>query len=266
MSSGQAFLSLFKCRALASRLALRNLNVAVVLSLLCCTGCVQDSPPSSKERTLSLLRELLHDAQPEMRRTAAESLGKIGEPQTIDSLLPLIHDPASVVRQAGVTALGRLKPAATDEVVALFTQALQDPVLSVRQAAVVAIGEVGPAPRLQEQVLNLLRSSNAMVRRSAVAALLQIDSSQSISVLIETGHDADAEVRQGIAAALGEWGGAEAAPWLRARLAQDPSPAVRAEAAYRLSILNDPDTKAALHDATAKDPDSGVRDWAKRGA
>lgn len=265
MSWGPALFSLFEFRALRG-LSLRTLGGSVVLSLLCCTGCVQDSPPSSKERTLSLLLELLHDAQPEMRRTAAESLGKIGEPQAIDSLLPLIHDPAPIVRQAGVTALGRLKPAATDEVVVLFTQALQDPILSVRQAAVLAIGEVGPGPRLQERVLDLLRSSDVMVRRSAVTALLQLDSSQSISLLIGAGHDADAEVRQAIAAALGEWGGAEAAPWLRARLAQDPSPAVRAEAAYRLSILDDPETKAALNDANAKDPDSGVRRWAKRGA
>ena len=75
-----------------------------------------------------------------------------------------------------------------------------------------------------------------------------------------------AEVRQGIVAAVGEWGGSAVSPWLRERLAEDPAPGVRAEAAYRLGILSDSDARAALESTTAKDPDSGVRRWAKRGS
>ena len=201
-----------------------------------------------------------------MRRTAADSLGKIGDPRAVDSILPLIHDPASVVREASVMAMGRLKPTATDGVVALLTQALEDPVESVRQAAVVAIGEIEPGSRLLEPVVGLLRSSDATIRRAAVRALLQVDSSQSVPALVAAGRDSDAEVRQGIVAVVGEWGGVAVSPWLRERLAQDPSPGVRAEAAYRLGMFSDPDSKAALSTTVAKDPDSGVRRWAKRGA
>jgi len=64
---------------------------------------------------------------------------------------------------------------------------------------------------------------------------------------------------------MGEWGGVAASPWIRQRLSEDPSPGVRAEAAYRLGILGDPEAKAALSTAIAKDPDSGVRRWAKQG-
>ncbi|MEP6960073.1 MAG: HEAT repeat domain-containing protein [Nitrospirota bacterium] len=239
---------------------------AVFLSVLCLAGCVQNSPSSSKERTVSLLLELLRDGDPTVRRMAVESLGKIGDPRTIDSILPLIHDPASLVREASVIALGRLKPTATDGVVTLLTLALEDPVESVRQAAVVAIGEVEPSSPLLEPVLRLLKSSDVAIRRTAARALLQIDASQSISALIAAGRDADAEVRQGIVAAVGEWGGPGVSPWLRERLVRDPSPGVRAEAAYRLGMLSDTDTRAALSATIAKDPDSGVRRWAKRGA
>ncbi|MEK7236502.1 MAG: HEAT repeat domain-containing protein [Nitrospirota bacterium] len=218
-----------------------------------------------RERADSLLLELLRDEEPEMRRTAAESLGKIGDTRATDSILSLIHDPAAVVREASVMAIGRLKPTATDGVVALLTQALEDPVESVSQAAVVAIGEIEPGSRLLDPVVGLLRSSDAAIRRAAVRALLQVDSSQSISALIEAGRDSDEEVRQGIVAAVGEWGGGEVSPWLRERLAQDPSPGVRAEAAYRLGMRSDFDTRAALETAVAKDADSGVRRWAKRG-
>ncbi|OAI47643.1 hypothetical protein AYO43_04090 [Nitrospira sp. SCGC AG-212-E16] len=200
-----------------------------------------------------------------MRRTAAESLGKIGDPRAVDSILPLMHDPAAIAREASVLAMGRLKPTATDGVVVLLTQALEDPVESVRRAAIVAIGEIEPGSRLLQPVVGLLRSSDAMVRRAAVRALLQVDSSQSVPALVAAGRDSDSEVRQGIVAAVGEWGGPAASAWLRQRLVEDPSPGVRAEAAYRLGTLSDPDTRAALNTTIAKDPDSGVRRWAKRG-
>ena len=40
--------------------------------------------------------------------------GKIGDPRAADSILSLIHDPATLVREASVLAMGRLKPTATD--------------------------------------------------------------------------------------------------------------------------------------------------------
>ena len=263
MKRGAVFISLPDACTLVCRTFSRTIGCSVFALILSLAGCLQDSPPSSRERTVSLLLELLRDERPEMRQTAAESLGKIGYPRAADFLLPLIHDPASVVREASVMALGRLKPTATDGVVVLLTQALEDPVESVRQAAVVAIGEIEPGSRLLEPVVGLLRSSDATIRKAAVQALLQVDSSQWVPALIAAGRDSDAEVRQGIVAAVGEWGGSAVSPWLRERLVQDPSPAVRAEAAYRLGMHSDPDSRAALNTTIAKDADSGVRRWAK---
>lgn len=265
MSQSAVFISLPGLWSLLCRRSSRTLGWGVVAVVLSLSGCIQDSPPSSRERAVALLQELLQDEGPEIRRTAAESLGKIGDPRAIDSILPLLHDPVAVVREASVIAMGRMRPTATEGVVALLTQALEDPTESVRQAAVVAIGEIEPGPRLLEPVLGLLRSSDGGVRRSAVRGLLQVDSSQSISVLVAAGRDSDAEVRQGIVAAVGEWGGAAVSPWLRERLAKDSSPGVRAEAAYRLGMLSEPDTRAALETAVVVDTDSGVRRWAKRG-
>ncbi|MEP6935623.1 MAG: HEAT repeat domain-containing protein [Nitrospirota bacterium] len=265
MNPGAVFISLSNAGTLLCRTPIHIIVCSFALSVLCLAGCVEDSPPSSRERTVSLMSELLIDEAPEMRRTAAESLGKIGDPQAVDSILRLKHDPAAMVREASVLAMGRLKPKATDGVVALLRQALEDPVESVRQAAVVAIGEIEPSPRFLQPVVGLLRSSDATIRRAAVRALLQVDSSQSIPALVAAGRDSDAEVRQGIVAAVGEWGGATAFPWIRERLIEDTSPRVRAEAAYRLGMLSGPEARDALNTTIAKDPDNGVRRWAKRG-
>jgi HEAT repeat protein len=200
-----------------------------------------------------------------MRRTAVESLGKIGDPQTADPLLPLLHDPTAIVREAAVLAMGRVKPTATHEVIGLLTQALEDPSESVRQASVVAIGDIEPSSQLLQPVLVLMQSSDVTIRRAVVKALLQVDASQLVPALVTAGRDSDAEVRQGIVAAVGEWGGGAVSPWLRERLAEDPSPGVRAEAAYRLGMRSDLETKAALEKAIARDSDSGVRGWARRG-
>jgi HEAT repeat protein len=265
MIQGAVRIGLTDAGILHCRRSSRTIVCAVVLSVLCLAGCVQDSPPSSKERTVSLLLELLHDEAPEMRRTAAESLGKVGDPQAVDSMLSLKHDPAAMVREASVLAMGRLKHTANGETMGVLTQALEDPDESVRQAAVVAIGEIQPGSRLLGPVVGLLRSSDATIRRAAVLALLQGDSSQWVPALVAAGHDSDAEVRQGTVAVLGEWGGVAASPWIRERLSEDPAPGVRAEAAYRLGLFGDPEATAALNTAIAKDPDSGVRRWAKRG-
>ena len=86
-----------------------------------------------------------------------------------------------------------------------------------------------------------------------------------MSSLIAAGQDSDPDVRQAIVAAVGEWGGVAVSPWLRERLANDSSPRVRTEAAYRLGMRSDVETKAALDRAVLMDADSGVRNWAKRG-
>jgi HEAT repeat protein len=262
---GAVLIGLTDAGILLCRRSSLTIVCAVVLSVLYLAGCVQDSPPSSREHTVSLLLELLHDEAPEMRRTAAESLGKVGDPQAADSMLSLKHDPAIMVREASVLAMGRLKHTANDETVGVLIQALEDADESVRQAAAVAIGEIQPGPQLLEPVVGLLRSSDATIRRAAVRALLQVDSSQWVPALVAAGHDSDAEVRQGIVALVGEWGGAAVSPWIRDRLSEDSAPGVRAEAAYRLGILGDPEARAALNTAIVKDPDSGVRRWAKRG-
>ena len=75
-------------------------------------------------------------------------------------------------------------------------------------------------------------------------------------------RDFDAEVRQGAAAALGEWWGERAIPLLRERLARDADSGVRVEAAYRLGKVGHPELAKELDHVAGADPDARVRRWA----
>ncbi|HKY70491.1 MAG TPA: HEAT repeat domain-containing protein [Nitrospira sp.] len=225
------------------------------------SGCLQEAPTPSVERGVAMLVALLQDQSPEVRRTAAESLGKIGDPTTLPAVVPLLHDPVPAVRATAAQALGRMASPADEAVIMGLSRALEDPDDKVRQAAALALGDIEPSPRQLSTVADLLRGSDVHVRRAAVHALLALDTSQIASWLLPALDDPDAEVRQGAVAALGLSGDRRAETALLKRLFQDPAPAVRAEAAYHLGELGGLDTATVLRTAVEKEPDRGVRRW-----
>lgn len=234
------------------------------LSILVCVGllgCLQEAPTPSAERGLVLLIALLEDHNPEIRRTAAESLGKIGDRSALPSVLPLLTDSMPAVRAAAAQALGRTASSTDDAVIRGLSRSLQDPADSVKEAAALAIGDIEPSPRQLAPVADLLRASDVHIRRAAVHALLPLDTGQIAGWLLPVLDDPDVEVRQAAVAALGLSGDPRARTALGKRLAHDPSPAVRAEAAYHLGVLSGPDTRALLQTAIEREEDPGVRRW-----
>lgn len=235
------------------------------VALLVVGGCYGNEPPSISDRAARPLIELLQDPHPDIRRVAAESLGKIGDPKTGSVLVPLLTDPDARVREAAVNAIGRLGPSISDEVSQAVVTLLDDPNESVKRAVTIAIGEVDPPVRVFVAVPELLTARDVSTRRSAARALSMIDARAWLADLVKALQDPDPEVRQHIVAALAELGDPIIAPLLRDRLARDPSPAVRTEAAYRLGKIGDPETKEVLAAVAGQDRDRGVRRWAQRG-
>ncbi len=215
------------------------------------------------ERTVGHLLALLQDPQPDIRRVAAESLGKIGNPQTGTALISLLADREARVREAAARAIGRLGPSVGEEVSQAVVEALDDPDEGVRRAVTIAIGELEPSSRLFAAVPGLLTARAVLTRRSVARALSMVDARAWLPDLVKALQDADAEVRQHVVVALAELGDPIIAPLLRDRLARDPSAAVRTEAAYRLGKIGDPDTKQTLAAAAGQDRDRGVRRWAQ---
>jgi HEAT repeat protein len=224
-------------------------------------GCLQEAPAPSPERTLTVLKTLLQDKNTDVRRTAVESLGKIGDRSAVAEVLPLLSDEAPFVRAAAAKALGRMGSASDEAIVVGLLRSLGDPAGIVRLAAAIAIGDIEPSSRQVADIVPLLQASKVDVRRAAVRALLSLDTSPFVPALLRLLSDPDVEVRQGAVAALGASGDPRAAMALQQRLAEDSSAAVRTEAAYHVGKFTGVDARPALKAAALRERDHGVRRW-----
>ncbi|BCA55410.1 hypothetical protein W02_25500 [Nitrospira sp. KM1] len=198
-----------------------------------------------------------------MRRTAVESLGKIGDPATALAVIPLIDDPNPMVRNAAAKAVGRTGSGTIPEVVPHLIRALEDTEAEVRLAAAEALGELEPPLEFLGPLVSLLSSHRREVRRAASYALIPLDLSSRSEQLAGAMHDPDPDVRQAIVAVLGEADAKEAALRIREVALHDPQPAVRIEAIYRLRHLDDEETRPVLKRIAETDRAEEVRRWAR---
>ena len=227
------------------------------------SACDRDGPPRSPDTIVPYLASLLADADPEVRRTAAEGLGKLGQPGATEALVKALDDPDPAVRQASAWALGQLGEAVAGRASLPLVDRLRDRSEPVRLSAAIAIAEIGETEAVVERLTRALKASDAATRRAAVHALLSLDAPPAYPALVEALRDDDAEVRQGAVAALGELADSQAIPLLRERLLHDPAIGVRAEAAFRLGKIGDRAVVADLEKVAAGDADAGVRRWAR---
>ena len=207
-----------------------------------------------------MLITLLEDRDASIRRTAAETLGKIGDQKAEPFLQRALHDSDPAVREAAARGLGRLpavKMGAGTELVAL----LRDSDLPVRHAAAQALGGGEGISVSIPALAELLASPDPTVRQAAGHALLLVDAGEAFAALSKGTTDADPIVRQWTVAALGELGDARAVPVLLDRLRHDSIAGVRAEAAYRLRFVGDGVITAELETIVQRDNNLDVKRW-----
>ena len=225
-------------------------------------GCYDRSPPTQPEVVTSQLIGLLRDPDPEVRRTAALSLGKIGRIEATRALVGELTDTDSQVREASAWALGNLGEEVTDLAGPALANLLWDSVADARATAARALGQMRPSGALVAIILKAVHDSNPGTRLAGVQALGWLESPVSFKTLIQALKDPDSRVRQAAVAALGELGDVRAAPFLIERLSSDREAGVRSEAVFRLGTLDGPAALQALQ-AAIRDTDPRVRIWAR---
>lgn len=172
-----------------------------------------------------------------------------------------LHDHEARVRAAAALSLGRLGDAESG---LALVQALSDPAEVVRVAAALALGEVEPASVSEALILELLRHPDDSKRMAASRALLGLEKISFSMELVGALKEKNANIRQGVAAALGETGDVRAVPHLLALLQTDAIGGVRGEAAFRLGKIGDDRITSELAKIAETDSDAVVRGWTRR--
>lgn len=238
-------------------------RVFVLLSLCFASllGCYQPSSSPSPQRTVETLLSLLHDRDAVARRTAAEALGKIGNPQAVDSLVMALGDQSPIVREASVRSLGGVGPLdmATRVHIAGL---LVDPVQSVRTAAAQTLASLDSTKTLWPMAMAQLAHADPEVRRAVIQAFESSDSPDVVRVLADRLHDPDPQVRRAAVAVLGESGDSKVVGLLRDQLMAESSSSVRGEIAYRLQFFSGVEAGAGLRFVASHDESAQVRRWA----
>lgn len=235
----------------------------MVLSLMVQAACVRGSQPHEPPEVRDTLVALLDDPQPDVRRAAAMSLGKLGLADAAGPLIGALDDPDARVRAFSAEALGALGERVRDQAALPLAGRLGDPSDSVKRAAALGLAAIGGTQAAVELVVESLRDPAAETRAAAALALGGLEARSAFSALVTASRDSDGRVRQAAVSALGELADRRALPWFRERLVSDALPGVRSEAAYRLGKLGVADDEAVLRGVAEADPAGSVRWWAE---
>ena len=197
------------------------------------------------------LLELLEDVDDTTREEAAQALGEMGDPKTLDALLTAIEDDYWAVRAK--ISLGLAKIGGEQALEGLITL-FNDSMMEVQGDAVTAMSTMGDAP--VTRLLAGLKDSRWRVREQSAKTLGNLKTAQGVDGLILTCRDRDGAVKSAAAEALGKIGEPKAVPTL-IKLFKDNSKIVRETAGTALVYIGVPSVQALIE--TLKDPHFVVR-------
>jgi HEAT repeat protein len=145
--------------------------------------------PAAGAAAVPALRAMLkHPAAP-VRMEAALSLGKLGSPDAIPDLKPLLNDPE--LRSFAAVALTRLGDADAESVV---QELLQSPVFEVRLLGAQAYEGKGPGPWVQA-LMPALQDPNGLTRIRAAEMLAPVAPEAARPILMDASKDPNPVVR-----------------------------------------------------------------------
>lgn len=183
-------------------------------------------------RVLGALVLAVHDPAPQVRISAAMSLGFRRDPKGEPALIETTRDSDDLVRAYAASALAYSRDSAA---VTALINLLGDRSAPVRSSAAMALDQKAD-PRVAEALIQRLSDEDATVRRWSAAGLGRSNDPRAIEPLIEKLDDPDDSVRERIAISLGELKAAKAVKRV-IMLLGDSSRNVRIEAATALGQI-----------------------------
>lgn len=220
-----------------------------------------DSHPETPLQVTERLMPLLKDPQPDIRRSAALSLGKIADPTAIPPLIDALTDADEEVRKWSAWALGNMGENLSAPALVALVQLLADPSENVKQAAALALGHTDVSEEVMGVLAEAFTISTASTQQAIVQALTHFSFPFSYEIFLEASQSPDPFIRQAAMAGFGELGDPRGLLILRTKVLQDSHVGVRAEAAYRLGKLGGKEDVAALKQSRHTDPTPTVHFW-----
>src|ERR1051325_3575953 len=189
-------------------------------------GRMQESVATTQDTgVVNALIARLKDENAGVRRAAASSLGRLGDPRAVMPLIAVLADSDADVRSEALEALSNFEdPRAINPIAAM----LKDPVTDVRHNALNALSHwdhgVPTAP-----VIALLDDSDADVRHEAVNVLDNMHVRSAAPAIARLVHDPNPDVREQAIGTLGDLGDQSSAAAITEALT-DANPDVRGRA------------------------------------
>ncbi len=195
----------------------------------------------------------LSDGSGLVRALAAEGLAKLDAGRRSPKFRQALDDQAVLVKEVVLKGFAKSND---HSVIPLAEPLLKDLEIRVRVAAAEVLCNL-KRPKGCELLLQYAKAPNPDERTSAIRALVDRQSAETLSVLFESSEHKQPSVRGAAAAALSHVSTAEAVAALT-RLLNDPLPPVRIAAAVSLGQSHGFDTRAPLKSAL-DDRDPAVR-------
>jgi len=204
--------------------------------------------------SVAALGSCLTDPDLSVQEAASAVLASIADSSVRDKLLEALRSQNWIVRMHAATALGRIQdPGSISSLVPL----LQDKVKAVREEASSTLAAIGNSaiPALVES----LAHQDWLVRLHAVEALGKTTSSDAVAPLLATAfNDTDSAVREDAVRALGTIGDSQAVEFLLTAVRKEPG--LRTLAVEALGRIGDPRAVPALIDVvTGTNPPATTR-------
>lgn len=145
----------------------------------------------NKENVKSLIKTLEYLEDGNVRKVAAEQLGRIKDVRAVKPLINALGDKNKNVRKAAAKALGEIKDIRSIEP---LIYALKDGDEDVRSNAINSLEKIGK-PAL-EPLIKVLSEKNKNVRKAAAYALSRIGDTKAVEALVQAQKDVDIKVRE----------------------------------------------------------------------
>lgn len=187
----------------------------------------------------------LRDEDAEVRRAAADALGRMKHPMAIDVLVIALDDLDGDVRRAAIYALGNFDHARVPA--PPIRRMLENADSEIRAHAVQMLAEMRDRPAISA-IMRLLSDEQDEVRSSALQALNELEAPIPDEMLARALTDRSTDVRESAAHLAGERQIIGVVPQL-VRMLDDRSSGVRESAAHALTEMRTPPAHEALRRA-----------------